>query len=376
MHPLLSPFFAPSVLPTDPYALYTGLNMLDIPWHAGAGAWGVQESLVAPTLPNITNGETVVTNEAQFNAARGNGKRIIVDAIITPGFAFGINGYTDLEIVINDGCGLNGPIYCNAGTRIRICGETAGITGTGLITGEIDLAGAGAVNDFTLDGVGLIGRLVSGGTQVINRLACLRVCLRATDGHYLPKLSDAVFAGCNMLGETNWMLRMQNTWRRVVVFECHIETDSNAMFRAGAALAADSPSGSFWVGDSTLANSTQNHASATGEIMRADGDPADYVQNTGGVFIDNCRIHANRVTTNTAEIQPSGPVNPLLDSYCHYYRHTDGLVVNDLPWNAAAVEATARLDDDWNISTTVVPTSGNAIPGWSDRNASGDPNSL
>lgn len=87
---------------TDPNPLYSGLDMADVPFHNGAGAWGAQLVFQTATLPSsLTDVNAANASELSTALALGN-RRITLTANITSGSASGFN-ITNCEIVVPNG---------------------------------------------------------------------------------------------------------------------------------------------------------------------------------------------------------------------------------------------------------------------------------
>jgi hypothetical protein len=87
---------------TDLYAWYPALNINLIPFHVGAGDWGAQQLVVAPTAPTITrsaNASNATELESEMNTP---GTRVTVTANIVGGSA-NLSAITDVEVIIPNG---------------------------------------------------------------------------------------------------------------------------------------------------------------------------------------------------------------------------------------------------------------------------------
>jgi hypothetical protein len=347
---------------SDPYPWYPRLDLHRVPFHTMAGGWGPMEPISAPAEPVITDGDFRVTSEAEWNAMRGNGRRLIIPSGTSITESLGTVD-DDMEIVIENGARL-AAVYINAGSRIRIRGEVFGQHNTGQI-GQIVM---GSVSDVIIDG--LDGRMATSElfvteANVVQRMSVTNMRVHGAVG-YLNTIEDLVVAGSNFKNDGEfWLMRLEGPWRRVVIFETHLEGFANASFRPTGSLAGSAQSGALWFGDSTLVNSTQANPMASGAVLRIHGGPD--ANRVDSVFVDGVRIHAQN-SDGSAEIGAR-------TNYCGYFRVTNTTIVSDA-YDPAAVESAAAPDEDWKVSATVVPLLGNDIPPWNDRNASGDPNDV
>lgn len=111
----------------DAYPLYPALNLAQIPWHVGAGAWGPQVRLQAPALP-VTTRTVTVRSQAEFNAAAAvSGTAITIAQGWAPNTSVTINA-NDIDVTIPRGVVIGGIELgafprTAALARIRIRGE-------------------------------------------------------------------------------------------------------------------------------------------------------------------------------------------------------------------------------------------------------------
>lgn len=150
------------------YAWYPALDLNQVEFHVGAGAWGPQIQIVAPQAPVITRDVTVY-NWSELNAALNvPGSRITIGADIVdsalpngvaPPYGFFKGGtVTDIDIIIPPGRML-GPIVFGGWNapgdtinRLRIRGTTVGQYSGGVLNG---ITFFGNPRDIIFDGIGM-----------------------------------------------------------------------------------------------------------------------------------------------------------------------------------------------------------------------------
>ncbi len=360
----------PSTPPVEPdlYTWYTDLDLNLVPFHVGAGGWGDQEPVTAPTPPT-TGATATVTSDGEFGAALVNGTAITVStgtALSTQG----IFNKQDIDIILEGDASIAGINIIGNCYRIRV-------RGTGLIDGDLDLAIAGPITDIIIDEVQHKGRFVSESAFAISRISYTNVLnYQPAQGHYFSAnpLTDVVMAGCNMENAGGWWVaRYEKTWRRVLLYDCQIENGSgNPMFRPTAAYTPAPESGLFWVDDSVIVSNVD------ASVLRIHGAADDIIPVSGAWVGPGTTVYCN-ASVNVPELgaYPAVFDDPVYWSYCKYLR-VEGTVVTDSAYDPADVEAaeTAAAGEDWLGTATVLPETGNDIPAWGVVNGLADPATL
>lgn len=119
------------------YAPYPSLDLNTIPFHTGAGAWGAQQAIIAPTPPTITREVTVTNAAALSTELRTPGTRVIVDFSTTADISV-VGSVVDAELVVPDTVSLGNILigrYLDTAqvTRLRVRGSTLGTLSGGNI---------------------------------------------------------------------------------------------------------------------------------------------------------------------------------------------------------------------------------------------------
>lgn len=140
---------------SDPYPLYPSFNRNLVPWHTGAGAWGPQIVIQAPTPPTTTNNQSVSTQSAFDTQAAINGRQITVTANIDSVCSIQAS---DIDVIINPGVKIEALDIGSFGvqniSRIRIRGGgrvgfifSRALTITDVILDGIDVGGCDIAGD-------------------------------------------------------------------------------------------------------------------------------------------------------------------------------------------------------------------------------------
>lgn len=146
----------------DLYQWYPSLDLSQVPFHVGAGAWGPQESIETPAAPVTTRQVSVDTIAELETEAQTPGTEITVTASLGD-VALTAADVTDIDLIVNPGVRIDSIIYGHAFTpatvtRFRIRGTTVGSYSGGVVVG---LRGLNTQQDVILDGFGISG----GGTS-------------------------------------------------------------------------------------------------------------------------------------------------------------------------------------------------------------------
>lgn len=195
--------FVSSGAATDPYPWYTSFDRNEVPWHVGAGAWGIQYPLQAPTGPTTDRPVSVSSTSAFETEAAVSGSQITITSgwsELTP-----VNvGASDIDIVIPSGVSI-GPILCSSThSRIRIRGSTPGSHSGGRM-GQVRMD----CSDLIVDGIDINGAsdFGSGESNQAFRIVGDRIAVvncRAIAGGYLwlgavgDEPQHVFFGNCNM----------------------------------------------------------------------------------------------------------------------------------------------------------------------------------
>lgn len=141
----------------SPYPWYPALDLNQIPFHVGAGAWGPRVAIQAPAAPVITS-QSTASNLAQLSAAMAvPGRRVTITANIIGG-AVMVPTITDVEVIVPNGILVKevtfGRWQSTVFNRVRFTkpsGETIG----GQLH-QFDVMGA-SFNDLIIDGLQFSG---------------------------------------------------------------------------------------------------------------------------------------------------------------------------------------------------------------------------
>lgn len=137
----------------NPNALYSALDMDDVPFHNGAGDWGSQVAFQTATPPTITSDSNASTF-AELETAMGvTGRRVTLTANITGG-NINIAAVTDVEVVVPNGILLNGIVWGN-GTTGTVFNRVRWIKASGDSIG-------GQVHNFRILGASLSNWIIDG----------------------------------------------------------------------------------------------------------------------------------------------------------------------------------------------------------------------
>lgn len=247
---------------SDPYALYDTLCLEEIPWHGGAGGWGAQVTLDAPTLPTITSSANAST-AAEFNAAAGTaGVRITV----TGSWSGDVQIHADdVEVIVSATrsiAAIEVGVFPHATTyhRIRIAGSVDGLTHGG-VTGQIR---TDPMTDLVIDGLDNNGSSAFGGGETnqafrvnATRVAVLNTraisagyCWEGTNSHVVLANSN-FYCGAQTRATTGydegWAFR--NIGGPITVWASHIETTRYATMRPQS---VDGAGELFYVGGGSI----------------------------------------------------------------------------------------------------------------------------
>lgn len=205
------PWLANSSGGSDAYTWYTDLDKSTIPFHAGAGDWGVQSTIKEAAAPTGTmtdvNASTYAELAAQIYTPN---RRITITGDITAG-TFIAGDITDVDIIIPSGRVLaNINIGAFDGStnvqRLRFRGSTFGSYGSG---GQLhQLKMFAPVADIIIDGLDLTGPGGNAGCISIERVNFSRTCARMSVTNckgnsggwiYFGDMADTVWANCSFL---------------------------------------------------------------------------------------------------------------------------------------------------------------------------------
>lgn len=187
-------------------AAYDPFNFAGIPWHEGAGAWGAQRTLVAPSLP-VTTRQVSVSTPGDFNTeAAIDGTEITITGDWTTDVSVAAD---DIDVILPAGRSIHAVQFGSFGqssgpSRLRIRGAVPGEHSGGRMGQYRDNL---LCTDVTLDGIDLNGA-ASYGTAESNqcfrvntaRLAVLNVRAIAAGYCWLGEATDVVIYRSNLFG--------------------------------------------------------------------------------------------------------------------------------------------------------------------------------
>lgn len=232
------------------FTWYPALDKNSIPFHVGAGAWGIQSTIKEPVGPTTTSTGTA-GNVTQLRDALGTpGTRVTMSDDIPAG-SYNVT-ITDADLIVPPGALLGAPVFggpSNPVTRLRVRGNTVGAYSGGQVD-HFWLFGTGS--DCIIDGIDLSGdedifAVNFGPSAGFNRGAIVN-CRIASGGYAIGSTTrDLVVAGCSILTGLSWPWTTNDegygirayfeTLGNVIVYDCDIrsnparETGSHARFR-------------------------------------------------------------------------------------------------------------------------------------------------
>jgi hypothetical protein len=275
------------------YPWYPALDLNQIPFHAGAGAWGPQLAIQAPAAPVITSSANVA-NASQLQACMAvAGRRCTITANID---GFGINGnVTDVEVVVPNGIVVKNATWSSGGTKTRLRFTKApGDTIGGQMHG-MDFVG-GTTTDLIIDGLQFSASnaglcIFFGGNTPPNRVAIVNNRFRSNNAVFGYGAQNLVVAGNSAQHDANniieggdWGFRMGDgpgTYGPYVFFQNDIRGGNYAPIRFHTAPVNVTPY-YVWVG-------YNNFVSREGRFVEEHAIPGNehYPPLTGSWLINN-----------------------------------------------------------------------------------------
>ena len=354
----------------NPNALYSALDMDDIPFHNGSGAWGAQLAFQTATPPTITSDVNVTTVAELQTACSTPGTRATLTADITGGNVTG--DMTDIEIVVPNGRILNGTVFGTYNgstvlTRMRFT-KASGDSGIGGQMHMIQLYGATA-RDIIVDGLQLSATLGGQGLPFFfdgqfldtERVAILRNRIKsdsATYGYGVPHLliagNSAYHDANNADNSGDWGYRISSAGP-AIFFENDTRGNNYSPLRFhprdGSALQYAWCSGNTFVNNDTVSGSARTFD------CNDTGGSSSYPENIDAVWMLNSTFYLESAGFSQGNTRSSPASGPTVD----YFRINGCTVNGDLgPFTDGGASDGDVTGNTYNAALGTVPAWGAA----------------